>query len=263
MLGTGAAMVRQCYNTCFTLSYGDEHFLVDGGGGNGLLVQLEKAGIAIHQIHNVFISHNHSDHILGLVWLVRAIAQEINKGRYEGTLTIYGHTKSLDAIRTISQLVMQAKLTVHFGQRIALHPIADNYQTDICDRHFHFFDIRSTKELQHGFVCSLHNGKRLAFAGDEPIQPHNKPLLQGAEIIMQEAYCLYSQVDEFNPYPKCHGTVKDSAQNAQELGAQMTILFHTEGKTLATRKQRYTAEGMQFFGGELLVPDDLEVIELG
>ena len=35
MLGTGSALVTECYNTCFVLSDGDEHFLVDGGGGNG------------------------------------------------------------------------------------------------------------------------------------------------------------------------------------------------------------------------------------
>ena len=44
MLGTGSALVTECYNTCFVLSDGDEHFLVDGGGGNGILSQLKKAG---------------------------------------------------------------------------------------------------------------------------------------------------------------------------------------------------------------------------
>ena len=34
MLGTGNAMVTECYNTCFVLEDGDKHLLVDGGGGN-------------------------------------------------------------------------------------------------------------------------------------------------------------------------------------------------------------------------------------
>ena len=33
MLGTGNAMVTECYNTCFVLEDGDKHLLVDGGGG--------------------------------------------------------------------------------------------------------------------------------------------------------------------------------------------------------------------------------------
>lgn len=37
MLGTGHATVKKCYNTCFTISENDKHFLVDTGGGNGIL----------------------------------------------------------------------------------------------------------------------------------------------------------------------------------------------------------------------------------
>ena len=33
MLGTGNALVTECYNTCFVLSDGNDHFMVDGGGG--------------------------------------------------------------------------------------------------------------------------------------------------------------------------------------------------------------------------------------
>lgn len=42
MLGTGNAMVTKCYNTCFALRNEEEYFLVDAGGGNGILSQLEK-----------------------------------------------------------------------------------------------------------------------------------------------------------------------------------------------------------------------------
>ena len=39
MLGTGSAMVTKCYNTCFALRNRNEYFLVDAGGGNGILSQ--------------------------------------------------------------------------------------------------------------------------------------------------------------------------------------------------------------------------------
>ena len=42
MLGTGHAMVTQCYNTCFAIENNGEYFLVDAGGGNGIMSQLEK-----------------------------------------------------------------------------------------------------------------------------------------------------------------------------------------------------------------------------
>ena len=45
MLGTGNAMVTKCYNTCFVLKHDNEYLSIDAGGGNGIMVQLEKAEI--------------------------------------------------------------------------------------------------------------------------------------------------------------------------------------------------------------------------
>ena len=98
MLGTGNATVTQCYNTCFALQTGTTLLLVDGGGGNGVLAQLKKAGIAIADIHHLFVTHSHTDHILGVIWLIRMVAQ--CKG-YEGQLHVYGNDKVQLVIRTI------------------------------------------------------------------------------------------------------------------------------------------------------------------
>ena len=34
MLGTGSALVTECYNTCFVLQEDQQYFMVDGGGGS-------------------------------------------------------------------------------------------------------------------------------------------------------------------------------------------------------------------------------------
>ena len=41
VFGTGNAQATHCYNTCFALRDGDEYFMVDAGGGNGILRILE------------------------------------------------------------------------------------------------------------------------------------------------------------------------------------------------------------------------------
>ena len=56
MLGTGNAMVTRCYNTCFVLSSGEEYFLVDAGGGNGIFKQLEQAGVPFTGIREMFVT---------------------------------------------------------------------------------------------------------------------------------------------------------------------------------------------------------------
>lgn len=74
MLGTGNAMVTKCYNTCFAIQNGEEYLLVDAGGGNGILGRMEEAEIPVDKIHYMFVTHAHTDHVLGVVWVIRKIA---------------------------------------------------------------------------------------------------------------------------------------------------------------------------------------------
>jgi len=44
MLGTGNALVTECYNTCFVLDDDGQCLMVDGRGGSAILAQLKHAG---------------------------------------------------------------------------------------------------------------------------------------------------------------------------------------------------------------------------
>jgi len=46
------------------------------------------------------------------------------------------------------------------------------------------------------------------------------------------------------------------------IGVKNLILYHTEDRTLETRKERYSAEAKLEFTGQVWVPDDLEKIPL-
>ncbi len=75
VFGTGNAAVTRCYNTCFAIrTVNGEFFMVDTGGGNGILGILEDMEVPLSKIHHIFITHEHTDHILGIVWMIRMIA---------------------------------------------------------------------------------------------------------------------------------------------------------------------------------------------
>ena len=262
VLGTGNAQATRCYNTCFAVRDGDEYFLVDAGGGNGILRILEDMDIPLTSIHHIFVTHEHNDHILGMVWMIRMIATAILKGSYEGNLTIYCHDGLVDTIKTLCTLTIQKKFCKCFDDRILFVPLKDGDTRQILDYEVTFFDILSTKARQFGFTTVLKNGKKLTCAGDEPYNPGCERYVAGSDWLLHEAFCLYGDRDRFKPYEKHHSTVKDDCELAESLHIPNLVLWHTEDKDIAHRKERYTKEGKEYYSGQLFVPDDKERLVL-
>ncbi len=259
MLGTGNATVVRCYNTCFVLETAATKLLVDAGGGNGILAQLKKAEIPVSDIHHLFITHAHTDHILGVIWVVRMVAQ--CKG-YEGRLHVYGHDKAVNVVKTIIGMVLAKKQLAKVGERVVFHELKDGDAFDVGDMKLTCFDIHSTKEKQFGFRAELPNNIVVACLGDEPYNPLNRPYVERADWLLCEAFCLYSDREEFKPYEKNHSTALDAGKLAAELGVKNLLLYHTEEKTLETRRENYTREAAVNFAGKIVVPDDMEVVGL-
>ena len=261
MLGTGNAGVTRCYNTCFAIQTTENVLLVDAGGGNGIFVQLEKAGIAIERIHDMFVTHAHTDHILGAVWVIRMVAQQMQSGKYAGGFRVYGHDKVLQVLDWICRMTLPKKIVQYLGNGIELCEVKDGEIFKAGELKLQSFDIGSTKEKQYGFRTTLPNGQSLVCLGDEPYNEKNRPYVIGVDWLLCEAFCLYKDRDIFKPYEKHHSTALDAGKLAEELKVKNLLLYHTEDKTLDTRKVCYTEEAAQGFSGVVYVPDDLEIID--
>lgn len=262
LLGTGNAMVTRCYNTCFALQNGAELLLVDAGGGNGILRQMEDAELSFSRVHHLFVTHAHTDHVLGVVWVVRAVAAAINKGAYEGDLTIWCHDELKALLEPLCQALLAKKLRVHIGTRIHFAEIHPGDKLSALGMELTVFDIQSTKAKQYGFAALLPDGQRLTCLGDESYNPITEEYVRGCDWLLTEAFCLYDDREIFHPYEKHHSTVLDAARMAQELDVKHLVLYHTEDKTLATRTQRYTAEARTVYDGAVFVPNDLDTLDL-
>ena len=262
MLGTGNAAVTACYNTCFVLEEKGQYFLVDGGGGNTLLRQLQRVGIDWRKLRTVFVTHKHIDHILGIIWLMRLICQGMARGEYEGEAVIYGHGEVIELLRDMAGKLLQAKQTRFIDGRLRLATVENGERRTILGHTVTFFDIGSQKDKQFGFSMELGQGRRLTCCGDEPYHPCEERYARGSTWLLHEAFCLHSQADVFKPFEKSHSTVADACRLAQELGVENLVLYHTEDKNIDRRKELYTREGTMYFHGNLYVPEDLETIEL-
>jgi ribonuclease Z len=124
------------------------------------------------------------------------------------------------------------------------------------------FDICSTKAKQFGYRLIFPDGMKFVCLGDEPYNEHDRDYAAGADWLLAEAFCRYEDREVFKPYEKNHSTVKEASELAEALKVRNLVLYHTEDKHIATRKQDYSAEAAKYYGGKIFVPDDLDVIDL-
>lgn len=262
ILGTGSAFVTRCYNTCFIIDCGVSRLMVDAGGGNGILAQLEKAGVAIADVGHLFLTHAHTDHVIGAVWVARAVVNAVKKQAYDGALHIYGHKRVINVLTEICRLTFSKKDFGIFQERIVIDVLTDGCQRKIAGMDITFFSLHSTKEEQYGFRAVTPEGKTVVCLGDEPLNDANHDVAQNADWLLTEAFCLHSEAERYKPYEKHHSTALDAGKTAATLHARNLIIYHTEDDSLPSRQKAYAAEAALNFSGHIVVPDDLDTIAL-
>lgn len=261
MLGTGSALVTECFNTCYVFEENDQYFLVDGGGGNEILKRLKDNHIDYRKIHDIMITHKHIDHLLGIIWVMRLILQKMLAGQYEGEVYIYGHDEVIALLHDLAFKLLTSKQTSLIGERMHLVIVTNGKKKTIIGHEVTFFDIHSSKAKQFGYMMKLDEGK-LVCCGDEPLNEVNAPYVDHAQWLLHEAFCLYKDKDIYKPYEKHHSTVKDAAMIAEKYHVENLLLYHTEDDHIIVRKELYRDEAKQYYSGRLYIPDDNETIIL-
>ena len=262
MLGTGSASSMNFYNACFALKKDDNYMLVDGGGGIGVLEQLNKAKIPIRSIKNIFVTHNHIDHISGIIWVIRQFAIEVLFYGYDGDINVYASDVTIDAIRTISLLTLNSKMSAYLDDKVHLNVVGNRDVVNIYDEKFTFYDVYASKEKQYGFRVDTSNNIIIVCNGDEQLHKNNYDLVQNCDYLIHEAFCFYFEKEKKKPYEKCHVTAKDVCDLAKKLCVKNLILYHIKDEDVAQRKTKYLEENKKYFDGNLYVPNDLDIIEI-
>lgn len=259
-LGTGAADATKYYHSCFYIEDEKASLLVDTGGGNGILAQLEKANIPLESIRHLFITHKHMDHLFGAFWILRFLGAKIAKEKAEG-LSIYASQNIIRTIREIAPNFLKEKVTSLFDGKIKFIVINDKELISIGDWKLMPFDLLSKKEEQFGFRLTFADQKNIVCLGDEPYKDALFDSCKDADILLHDAFCLEKDREQFKPHEIHHSTAKEAASAAKKTNAKNLIIFHTEDKsTFGNRKELYTKEAHEYYDGTIFVPDDLEKI---
>lgn len=260
MLGTGHGFVWNLYNTCFIIENDGQNLLVDTGGGIDIVRNLQKTGYRLTDIHNIFISHCHTDHILGLMWILKGMCGLFMRG-YEEQFNIYCNQEVTESIKRLYTSVFPEPIIKAIEENVIIHTLKDGETLELAGEKITFFDAHPKGNQLYGFETVLKNGKKLIFLGDETCNPILYDKLKDADYVMHEAFCLDAEEKVFKAYEKHHSTVKTVCEEMDKLNIKNLILYHTED-THDNKKELYTSEAKKFFRNNVIVPDDLDIIEL-
>ena len=248
VLGTGNAGATRCYNTCFILHDGKEPLLVDAGGGNAIITQLERAGIRPADIHHAFLTHCHTDHLFGMIWMIRSVAQNIRGGSYEGTFTLYCHDELAGVVHSVADMTLPASMTQYIGDRIHIVPVEDGEERPFGSYQATFFDIGSTKAKtvwspRWPFTAA----KSSPASATNPVRPEAGNTLRAAAGSLNPGFLPLCGPRPLQALREAPPAVREAANGGMEPGVENLVLWHTEDTRLAERKTLYTAEGHQCF----------------
>lgn len=261
MLGTGHGGVIDLFNTCFVIQNESGSFLIDTGGSIEIIKRLEEKKIDIKSLKHIFISHSHTDHILGLIWIFKKLGRSAANGEIKESINIYCNDVVYEAIIQVCKYILQEGLWQKISKVISFQILKDDSQYNIYGNKYTFFDIIAKGTKQFGFETIL-NQKKVIFLGDEPLNSKLENRVRNADFVLHETFCLDKEEKIFEAFKKNHSTVKTACEKMNELNVKNLVLFHTEESHGNDRKRLYEEEGNKVFHGNLVVPEDLEEIIL-
>lgn len=261
MLGTGHGSVMNSYNTCFLLENNGKNLLVDTGGSIQIIKNLHTKGYKITDIHNIFISHCHTDHILGLCWIFKKVSVLFLNSEYKEKMNIYCNDEVAESIKKLFSSVFPKVLQKILEENIIMHILHDGETVNVAGEDITFFDVHAKGNLLYGFETVLTNGAKLVFLGDETCNPLLYDRIKEADYVMHEAFCLDSEENIPKVVKEHHATVKSVCETMSPFNIKNLIIYHTEDSH-KDKKELYTKEAKQYFNGNVIVPNDLDEIIL-
>lgn len=198
---------------------------------------------------------------MGFLWMFKEWFTKIPNNTLKEKINIYCNEVVFNAIKGVADYILQPKLTEHIYNMLNFIILKDNDKFTINGIEYIFFDIHARGTKQFGFECYL-EGKRFIFLGDEPLNKDLYSRIENADFVTHEAFCLDREAAIFKPYNKNHSTALSTAKVMNELKVKYLILYHTEDTHGQNRKKLYIEEAKSIFTGTVLVPNDMEEIDL-
>ena len=228
-LGTGAGLSTKRAHTAIALRCPDgTTLLLDGSSGNSALRHGEIAGIRSYDYDHVLLSHDHQDHLSGLMFVQGNRSREIPD---ENPLSIFGSSLALDGLRKAAvagkvpdirdgaafnhsgkQVMRWQQITP--GQKLELGPGTVAWS----------FDVDHIPGSVGWRVES--GGLAVVFSGDTTYSRGLVEAAQGADLLIHEALATDDAHDM--AASRLHSTSGDAARTAEQASVKQLVITHID-----------------------------------
>lgn len=264
LLGTGGAANEGRHQACLLVGSGhsDEGaVLLDTGSGMDVVRQLVAARCTPTAVRDIFVSHQHLDHIGGLepllLWSVIRTLRERNAPPKEET-RVYAEPRVLSVIERLFDAVATAAPRL-MGDHLRLVPVGNGGTVELRSGGRLTTFLVDHQPVGGGAMgCLLElDGVRVAYSGDTRPTARLVEAAQGADVLVHEAGGLDKEAAEI--HRQGHSTAGDAGRAAKAAGVARLVLTHLPSEGLA---EAMLAEAQVLFGGPVELARDLALIEL-
>ncbi len=229
-LGTGAGMSTTRAHTAIVLRCPDgTTLLLDGSSGNSALRNGEEAGIRAIDYDHVLLSHDHQDHLSGLMFIQGRRTHE--SPDREMPLSIYGSALGLEGLRKAAVAgkvpdIRDGSAYNHTGRQVMQwQEVGRGYPLELGpDTLAWNFDVDHIPGSVGWRIES--GGISVVFSGDTTYSPGLVEAAQGADLLIHEA--LATDEKHEMAVSRLHSTSGDAARVALQASVGQLILTHLD-----------------------------------
>ena len=252
ILGSSSGVPTASRNTtAHVLNVHERFFLIDCG--EGTQIQFRKFHIRFGRVHQIFISHLHSDHILGLFGY---LATQSLLGRKK-EIEIFGPPDLEKFVRNHFSLYpesLQLPIVFHSLDPSGVFKIFEDKAVEVTS-----FPVKHRiptwgflfREILRGRNNELKEPRTFAYCTDTLFEPSLAPIIAGCDLLYHEA--TYGHKELSRAISTFHSTAKQAAELALLAGAKKLVIGH-----FSTR-YKDTSELLQ--EARDIFPDTIEAVD--
>lgn len=264
-LGTGGAANETRHQAALLVEWGEGstegRILLDTGSGLDIVRQLIAAGCEPAEVRDIFVSHQHTDHVGGLepllLWSIittlrRQGCPPSHETRvYADPCVLAGIAQLFGAVATVAPRLFGGKLRWVDG--------ADGKPVELgADARLTMFRVDHEPVGGGAMGCVIgRDGARLVYSGDTRPTRRLIEAAHGADVLVHEAGGLDAHAAEI--HRQGHSTAGDAGRIAAASGAGRLILTHLPVEHLTAPM---LAEARAAFAGSVELASDLALVEV-